>query len=56
MMRLFSWLSVLVVGGIVLAAAPPPPADDGPFNLASFHLQDFRTAASDDGRPLRTPS
>jgi hypothetical protein len=48
MMRLFSWLSVLAVGGVVLVAAPPPP-DDGPITLASLHLQDFRTAAADDG-------
>ncbi|PYR04241.1 MAG: hypothetical protein DMG00_24125 [Acidobacteria bacterium] len=42
-------LPALVVGGVVLLAAPPVPGDGAVFSLASLHLQDFRSAASDDG-------
>jgi len=48
-LRLLSLLPALVVGGVVLLAAPPVPGDGAVFSLASLHLQDFRSAASDDG-------
>ena len=48
-LRLLSVLPALVVGGLVLLAAPPVPGDGAVVSLASLHLQDFQSAASDDG-------
>jgi len=42
-------LPALLVGGVVLLAAPPAPGDGAVFSLASLQLQDFRSAAADDG-------
>ena len=47
-LRLLSLLPALIVGGVVLLAAPPAPGD-GAVSLASLHLQDFHSAASNDG-------
>jgi len=48
-LRLLSLLPALLVGGVVLLAAPPAPGDGAVFSLASLQLQDFRSAAADDG-------